>query len=183
MGQALQRMWLIGVVAAVGVLIVAALVVALAGEETELDPGTPGRAVQEFIRAVERGDHPAVHENLSAELQAECTLGALATSNPGMARTIRDSRVTLEDTKVFDEVAIVTTKISTMSSGGPFGASENTRTLTFSLVPQDGVWRFSQSPWPVHGCGLRPGIKPPVRAPATALPNVIANDTTTQEKP
>ena len=181
----MQRFWLAGVVAAVAALVVAAVVVALAGKEKELEAGTPGRAVQDFIRMAEKGDFGAVHAALGADLQSSCTVDALATASPRLFRDIRDSRVTLEGTQIFDETAVVTTKFTTLRSGGPFGSSEYSQTQTYALEQEDGEWRFAQLPWPVRSCGPRSAIEPPVRvpeAPSVPAPESIATGTTTEAK-
>ena len=156
--------WLVGGAVALAVLVVASIVVALTETEEELEEGTPERAVQLYLKAVEEDDFKAAHDLLSDELKEVCTIELMAGRNTFRARQLGDSRITLEDTTRLDGTAIVTVRVTTVRRDGPFGTSESSHDQRFALTEEGGEWRLSNDPWPYLGCGSRDVPLPPVRA-------------------
>ena len=151
----MSRLWLIGGGVALAALVAASLAIALSEQVEPLNDGTPERAVQQFLEAMETEDYSAAHDLLSDELQAECELELFATGSVPFERSIGDSRVTLDKTTVLNGTAVVVVRVTRFRTGGPFEASEHTSEQRYSLRKDaDGLWRFTASPWPFFGkCG------------------------------
>ena len=158
-------MWLIGGAAVVVVLLVVGIVVGLLDRPEELRAGTPERAVQDLLKATKDHDYQAIHDSLILDLREECNVDRIARLNVWLERKVRDSRITLEETKVIDGTAIVTIRVTSFSSDGPFGSSERSHRETYSLRNEGGEWRFSQDPWPNFCCRIPP--PPPLYRPGT----------------
>lgn len=163
----MSKWWLIGGGVALVALLAAAIGVALAERETTLTEGTPEAVVQRFLKAVEDGDYETAHGMLSSELRSKCPVEQMAgQARFGGFRPLEDSRVTLEETRVFDGTATVTVRVTTFSSNELFGSSESSHFEPYSLRKDaDGQWRFTVYPFPVYGCPYLEPAKPPGAAP------------------
>ncbi|GAA1058192.1 hypothetical protein GCM10017608_05950 [Agromyces luteolus] len=136
---------LVVILAALGVLVVFALVVVFTrGEPGQLDAGTPEGVVQQYSAAVIDGDEAAAMEYLVPELADECV--RMPTSEPA------GIRVTLVGTTERDDTADVDVLIVTTYGDGPFGSSEYEERGVFDLVRVDGEWRIESAPWPLTIC-------------------------------
>lgn len=169
----MSKYWLIGSGAFLAVLLIASIVVALLEKEQTFPEGSPERAVQAFINAIEDEDYAVAHQLLSDELQEGCTLETLVARTWQKDR-IKDSRVTLDGTTVTEDTAIVAARVTTIGSGGPFGSSESSRDVRFTLKQFDGEWRFTSDPWPNFGCS-RPVV--PIATAPTPVPAVQPSPT------
>lgn len=169
----MPKYWLIGGGAFVGLLLVASVVVALTQGEDTLPDGTSERAVQLYIQAVRDDDFEGAHALMSEELKEECPVETLAARSFGGGREARDSRVTLRDSRTFDDTAVVTAEVTRIRGSGPFGTSESSHEQRYTLVQEDGQWRLSRAsgssfggPWPYYSCR----DPEPFRAPAPPAP-------------
>ncbi|MSQ12496.1 MAG: hypothetical protein EXR48_07435 [Dehalococcoidia bacterium] len=175
----MSKWWLIGGGVALLALLAAAIGVALVERETTLTEGTPEAAVQRFLNVVEGNDYETAHGMLSSELRSKCPIEQMAgQARFGGFQPLEDSRITLEETKVFDSTATVTVRVTTFSSSELFGSSESSRFESYSLRKDaDGQWRFTGYPFPVYGCpylepeeGPRPAPSEPATPEATPPP-------------
>lgn len=140
--------WLIGIGAVVVVAVVVSAVVALlATGAQEFPEGSPERAVQDYLAAVADDDADRAFSFLSSELTERC--GTL----PRDAITWRSAtsfRAVLDDTRTRETGVEVRVRMTEFYGGGPFGRNESTWTVNFQLIDEDGAWRFSEAPWPLH---------------------------------
>ena len=161
----MPRMWLIGGAALVAVLLVASIVVALVEQEEALPEGTPERTLQRFLLAVEDEDFRAAYDLLSAQLKQICAFEEFAGTAYGGKAELRNSRVTLEDTRYLDGTALVIARVTRISSSGPFGTSEWSHDEHYRLILEEGEWRFTEYPWPHYGCTVS-RVEVPLDVPA-----------------
>ena len=143
------KWWLIGAAAFLAVLLIASIVLALTSREAEFAPGTPERAVQDLLHAVEDDDLETIYGMLSAELQEKCELKNFA--DGGRWRD-RDFRAMLRDTKVVEDITFVEVRVTRFRSSGPFNSSESSYNRRFELRQEDGEWKFAEYPWPYDYC-------------------------------
>ena len=157
----MTRGWLIGGALFVGALLIASIAVALLEKEEPLPQGTPEAAVQAFLRALGDEDLETAYNLLSRELKQECTLSQFF----GMSRyeegRLKEDRIVLEGTRMVDDTAFVTVRVTRVHSPGLFGPSESSFEQRFVLRQQDGEWRFSEYPWPFFHCAGKPAPVPP----------------------
>ena len=159
--------WLIGGAALLGLLLVASIVAALFQDETEFDPGSPEAAVQAYLRALEEDDFQAAYQALSPELQSRCSIEDMFGGRRSDRWRLNDRQITLEGAQTLEETTFVTVRIAELRGGGLFGPSDHSFEDTFALRKYDGLWRFSDNPWPRFSCA-RATPSPP--APATPQP-------------
>jgi hypothetical protein len=173
----MSKWWLIGGGVALVALVAVAIGVALAERETTLAAGTPEAAVQEFLKAVEDKDYVTAHGMLSADLRTKCPVEEFAGQGRfGGVQSLEDTRITLEESKVFDSTATVTVKVTTFYSNEPFGTSESSYSQPFTLKKDaDGQWRFTEYPYPLYGCPYIEPEKPRSAAESepTATPEAV----------
>ena len=169
----MPKYWMIGSGAALGVLLIAAIAIALIRDAVVLPEGSPERAVQLYLEAISEEDFEASREMLSADLKERCTLEAMVSRSFGR-QSLDDSRVTHDTTNYVGDKAIVVFEVTRTSNGGPFGIDEHSRDEHYTLVREDGEWRLSASPWPYQSCAQPVGVpvvaptKVPAAAPATS---------------
>ena len=147
----MTKWWIIGVGAVLGLLLVGSIALALLSEETEFAPGTPERAVQDLMRAVEGDDIEAAYAMLSQELRQKCELRNFSDGGYRYYDDDRDMRATLRDTKVIDGVTFVEVRI-TEFYGGAFDSGESSYNHRYALRQESGEWRFAEYPWPYDYC-------------------------------
>ena len=137
---------LIGILSAIAVLVVVALVVVFGrGAPEQLDPETPEGVVQRYSAAAIDGDEVAAAEFLTPDAREDCDR---------VSGEVADSiRVTLLGTEQRDDSADVRVSIiTTYGDGGPFGPSESQTDGVFDLVRQDGDWLIDRAPWQLIVC-------------------------------
>ena len=148
----MQRAWLIGGGVFLAVLLVASIVVGLTQRTTDLPEGTPERAVQLFLRAIEEEDFKSAYSVLSEETQRECNIEHFVGAGFRPERLMKDSRVTLKNTRLLNGTAVVEARVTQIGSNEPFGASEWSHEERFTLKQESGEWRLSEYFWPRIGC-------------------------------
>jgi hypothetical protein len=159
------------------VLAIVAVIVTLvagAGDPEPLPEGSPEKAVQDFILAVDDGDFEAAYAMLHPDLQDTCPVS-------DFRRYIgegRDSgfRVSLKSVDYIREEAHVTVAVTTFSGSPPFDFSEYTSDSLFVAVQVDGTWLIREAPWPFSGC---PYLPPKPTATPTRTPTPTDTPTPT----
>lgn len=163
--------WLIGGGAFLVLLLVVSIIVALLDQEEPLAAGTPEATVQQFLQATEAEDLSTSFNMLSVALQDECGLEEFGGRNYPSKNRFGDARVTLEKSQIVEDTAFVTVRISQFHSSGPFSTSESNFEQRYSLLREEGEWKFAEYPWPFFNCGpFKPiPVRPPEQAPREAL--------------
>ena len=166
----MDRYWIIGGGALLGVLLIGSIVVSLSNDEDVFDPGTPEHAVQQYLRSMGQGDFETAHASLSPDLRSECSVEDLFKQVSGSRLDhLDDDRITLESVQLVGETTHVAVKVHEFRRGGLFGSSEWSYERRFFLRQIDGEWKFTDFPWPWTHCepSARDGSAPP--APTTAI--------------
>lgn len=150
----MSKFWLMGAGALLGVLVIVSIVIALVEKEAVLEAGTAEARVQEFLRTFEDEDYASAHAMMSDTLQAECPIEDFVARDRFQRNQLRDSRITLQDTQVFDGTTNVNVSITSFYANEPFGTSESSYVQTYQLRQDaEGEWRFiNQYPYPVFNC-------------------------------
>lgn len=130
----------------------AATVASLRGGEKQLPDGSPERAVQLYLNAIEDRDATAALAHLSPSLTARC--GEIP-RDMITARSEGSLRATLDDVRLDGNAATVRIQLTETFGGAPFGVSDPKQTLVFELERVNEEWRFSQMPWPLY-CPFKP---------------------------
>jgi len=132
-------LWSGAVLAALAAL---AAVLSFVGD-AELDPGTPERVVQDYVRAVISGDRPGARSYLAEELDG------CGTRFP---RYLADRAFSMEwiDTIVEADEAWVTVSVAEADQG-IFGG-HRPETYQFRLRSEAAGWRITHQEWPWFEC-------------------------------
>ncbi len=154
--MAKSNRWLMGMGAALAVLVVVAIVASFIGSEpAQYSEDTPEGITQRYLTAMVAGDVTAAHAYLSTDLQEQCALSEWKRVTRTPTR-YEDSQMLLQDVRYFDDTeARVSVDINELRTPQPFDLTprEYTTRLEFTLELQDdGSWRFSQVPWPTYRC-------------------------------
>lgn len=160
--------WLIGGAVLLGVLLIAAIVVALLEREEPLPEGTPEAAVQRFLKAVEDDDFKGAYGFLSSELKQDCSVEDFFGRVGPLDTRLKNDRITLERTTPLDGTTLVTVRITRFRGSGLFGASESSFEQSYTLRQEEGEWKFTGYPWPFFNCG--PFKPEPARPPQPPRP-------------
>ena len=176
----MSKLWLIGGAIALGTLLVVAVVVALLEQEETLPEGTPEAVVQQFLQAIQSEEFELAHSFLSEDLKNECAAEQLFGTSFRPNLQLGDERVTLEDTTTIGDSTFVNVRITQFRGSdpfdsGPFGRSESSYQQRFTLQQINEEWRFTDYPWPSHGCPLPFNIEPVFRP--TAVPRTEPSPT------
>jgi len=135
---------LVGIGAAIVLLIVAALVaVLLRGQPRPLDPGTPAGVVQQYSKTVVEGDLAAAQGYLTETAKSRCT---------GYFGTVQAARVVLVGSTERGPTATVRVSIVHSAAEGPFGPSEYTEDGVFVLVRSGTGWSIDDLPYSLQAC-------------------------------
>ena len=161
----MSRIWLTGGAIFVAALLIVSIVVALTQGEESFSEGTPERAVQLYLKAVQDEDYEAAYSLLSEELSEGCTVEQFATNAARSGDSLRNNWVSLKETKRLDGSAIVIARVSHISGNGLFGADEYSYDQPYTLKNEDGDWRLTENPWPYYGCPPPSPIPPVQYAP------------------
>jgi hypothetical protein len=157
--QSNSSRWLLGVALVVLALVVLAVVVALVnrpGEATLLSEDTAEGTVQRYLLAIEEDDRQRAYGYLSSELQETCTYDTIRRSTDWFRP--EEMLITLEGTEPLDgkvEVRVRITQFyisSPLRDAIPLSAKESSYTERFTLEQAEGVWRFTEPPWPMRWC-------------------------------
>ena len=139
----------------VGVLVVAAVALSLLQREQSFDDGTPEKAVQDFLKAYTAEDFGRVYDLWAAELRQDCRRDEYLQQSVGSGGRLSDSRVRLTDTEYVGDDrqrAVVLARETRVTGDGPFSTSESSNRQRYTLALELGEWRFTETPWPAHGC-------------------------------
>jgi hypothetical protein len=148
MPVAMAKVWLIGVTVFVIALAVAGIVVALVTRSGGLLPAdSPEGAVQRYLRALQDRDYEVAYGYLSSTSKNSCSLKEFL--RQASYREVRDSHMTLEDTRRLDGTAIVSARVTVFDPEVPFAPSESSWEQTFELKLENGQWRVT---WPDYRC-------------------------------
>ena len=169
----MPKAWLIGGAVILVALLVVSVIVALLDREDTQPEGTPQRAVQLFLEAVQQEEFELAYSFLSEELKEECTVEKFVGGNFPKRDRLRDDRVTLESTATVKETVFVTVRVTQFRGSGPFGASESSFEQRFALRQEEGQWRFTEYPWPFFRCGPFEPVKPTREPSSTHTPTPV----------
>lgn len=146
----MSRGWLIGGGVFLAVLLAGSVAAALLERDASFPEGSAEAVVQRYVRAVEEEDWETIHSLLAAELREECSVEELFANRSGRDRG--DRRMTLEETRPLGETLLVTVSVSRSRMSGPFGVDQWSYRIEYSLTEEEGEWRFSEYPEPLHEC-------------------------------
>lgn len=108
-------------------------------EPTTFDPGTPERAVQDYIQALHKGDFEAAYALLAADYQRTVSLSDFLERERFQFRSeFAADRVTIDDVNISGETARLRLQLRYISDDGD-GYESKTSVL---LVREDGAWRL-----------------------------------------
>lgn len=135
------------IAASLALLVVgAALIAALAGNEERFADGTPERAVQEYLHAIDDKDASAALRFLAPALIGRCGVPPREMVTQRGDAAIRAS---LDRIVRGDGAATVYVNLSETFPDAPFGIADPEQSLVFELAEADGTWRFTEMPWPL----------------------------------
>ena len=144
--------WLAGAAVIVALLIAFSVVVGVSNRDREPDllpAGTPGRAVQDYVLATQRGEMDAANALLDEESRERCSPddspdeGYYAYAPLGYPPTGSFSRLVREEED--GDKATVTIEITEVNAPGDiplFGGSVYEYETTYTLVREQGEWRL-----------------------------------------
>ena len=161
--------WLIGMGAALGVLVVVAVVGALisdGGQPELFAEDIPEGSTQRYVLAMIDGDLDEAWGYLSPELQAGCPLAEWREVARRQSH-LEESQILLDEVHWINDTEVtVSLNRRRVSQPDPFdlsfSADESTHHFEdFRLKKQeDNAWRISQLPWPVFRCPEQGLIEP-----------------------
>lgn len=138
--------WLYMFGIAIGVLVIATVVLALTtgspSDKPLLSEDTPEGTVQRFLVAVRDGDYLAAEGYLSPSDDDRTELKFLrnraigSSEGPGW-------KATLGNTIIRDDEASVEVTVDVFRPRGPFDNAVNTQQITFFLVKEEGSWKIT----------------------------------------
>jgi hypothetical protein len=164
---------LIGISAAIVLLIVVSIVVTVAAgdEPEELPEGSPERAVQDYLLALERRDYGAAYALLSPEIQSRCSLQDFERSS-GTIEPF-DVTVRLDEVRMTSTGAEVYVRITQTFANPPILVpNQSSFTQRYFLIRVDSAWRLADPVWP-YACYDRPIVITPTPTPTpTPSPTV-----------
>lgn len=142
-----QRKWIFPVVA--GAILLVLTLIALFREPVVLDRATPEGTVQAFLQAIADNDFETAHDQLSPNLQEECSTADIASAGPYESFT-----ATLGDVDEFEDETIVHVSLRIGE-----GASIDGYTFDpgpYRLQRDAGTWGITEVSWPYFyfECGL-----------------------------
>ena len=144
--------WLVGTGVVVAALVIASLAVGvLAGGDAEPFPeDSPEGVVQRYLLALEDDDFRAAYGYFADDLRQTCSLQQFREDTRWAAE--RGRRVLFEGVEEIEGSAIVTVRITTISTDAPFTPTESSFTESYVLERQGEAWRFTEPPWPLGRC-------------------------------
>ena len=148
----MERYWLIGGGALLGILLIASVAITVTRGETEFDPGSPEYTVQRYLKALDSGDHEAAEGLWSPELREDCSFVAFALHAGRGFEGVSEARITLENTRIVGETTVVSLGVVRSGGGGIFGPSEWESTYDFGVRNFEGEWLISGHHWLANDC-------------------------------
>lgn len=135
---------LIAILAAIGVIIVVALVVVLSrGAAVPLDASTPEGVVQRYAQAVTDGRDDDARSYVSPAADIECYDYDTGTDQ---------ARMTFVSTDISGNKATVTVKLTTTYGYSLFGSSQSSYEEQFELMKSDTAWEITRAPYQFGVC-------------------------------
>lgn len=135
---------ILGVLAAVAVVLVGLGVVLALRPRPGLDPATPEGAAQGYFQAVLRGDEDVAFGYLTGDVSDRCESSELRHVTP------HDARVVITRTVIEGADAELEFEITETHGEGPFDAGFDTFDETLVMQRQGDRWLIAEIPWPVH---------------------------------
>ena len=140
-----SRRTLIVIAAVVGVLVVAAVAVALRPPAT-LDASTPEGTAQRYYQAIDDGEVETAMSYLAEDLTDRC-------NTEEMRYWIRERdttgiRVVILDAQIDEATARVDVRITESYGSGPFDGGSYSHDETLDMQRNDGRWLIRGIPWP-----------------------------------
>ena len=148
----MERYWLIGGGALLGVLLVASVAISLMRGETQLDPNSPEYTVQQYVRALASEDYEAAGALWSPELMEDCSIEGLALDAGRSHDRLSEARITLKDSRAAGETTLVRIGVVRTTGGGIFGPSEFESSHEYGVRQFEGQWRITGHTWPGNRC-------------------------------
>lgn len=135
---------LAGLVGAILLLAVLAVVLASGRGTVEYPQSSPERALQSYLQAVIKGDTVAAYSYISEE--SECTQ-----TDMDNAYVNDVSRVDIDSVSTSGDRSTIRVRLE-FNNGSVFDDtySEEQR---FSLVRESGAWKITGGAWPMYSCG------------------------------
>ncbi len=163
--------WLAGIAGVVVVITVASIAVTLmTGSRVEALPeGSPERAVQDYLQAIQERQYAAAYNLLAPEVQDRCTQqdfqASIGTPDQSSVRIQLDS---VDHTAA--DTAAVYVRITQTYAGQPF-PNESSFIQMYGLQQISGEWKLTQPTWPYSVCSYGP-VKPIPMPTPPATPTV-----------
>ena len=168
--------WLIGIGAALLVLVVVALAATLVsggGKSASYSESTPEGVTQRYLAALTDKNFSVAYAYLSPALQTQCARDEWLRQSQYSSDQLKNAQALLGEVRntATDEATVeVSIRQFQEQSPLPFPPSEFTNNQYFTLKKQaEGNWRFSVVPWPVYGCAgqEKPQAALPAATPAS----------------
>ena len=152
--------FLIGIIAGIVVLAVAAVVLVLArGREDYVADDTPAGVAHNYFLAIERQEYEKAYGYLSDELKNRPTLDEFI-STVGHNFNQGEAALKIGETTLTGDRASVQVIITNYSGGGPFESNRYSNTDTAQLKRNaKGAWQLTAYPYPYWGYNWNETIK------------------------
>lgn len=144
--------FLIGIIAGIGLLVLAALILVLTRgqQEAYVADDTPAGVVQDYFLAIQRKDYERAYGYLSDDLKAKPDLNQFI-QDIGYASN-NEASLQIGDIRPGETITQVDVLITTHSGGGVFESSSYTTRQTATLRTEaKGAWRLTSFPSPYWG--------------------------------
>ncbi len=150
-------------------LLAASAAAAFLEEDATFSEGSAAEVVQLYVRAVADDDWESAHGLLVKGLRDSCPVESFATGL--FDRGQGDERITLVNSRAIGESVLVTVNVTRSRFDGPLSSNQWSQERTYTLVNEEGQWRFSEYPEPFYSCPDRDLVIPaPPPAPAAPSP-------------
>jgi hypothetical protein len=152
--------FLIGIIAGIVVLAVAAVVLVLArGHESYLADDTPDGVAHNYFLAMQRQDYEKAYSYLSDELKNKPSLDEFI-SAVGYPYSQGEAALKIGEITITGDRAIVQVSITHYQGGGPFESNRYANTDTVQLKRNaNGAWQLTAFPYPYWGYSWNETIK------------------------
>jgi len=149
--------WLLGFGSAIVVLVLVAviLVLTMTGENSYnlLPEDTPEGIVQRYFLAIEAEDYEQAYSYLSpAATSEESRYNTYEGWHQGLLQRKQTNawKVTLGESSVTETKAVVPVTVDIFSPDTPFEDPVSTRSYTFTLEKEEGLWRIISPAYPLY---------------------------------
>jgi len=135
---------LAGMVAAILILAVVAVVVATTRGSADYPTGSPERTLQSYLQAVIKGDSLAAFSYIADD--SPCTQRDMDN-----AYIMDVGRVDIENVRTTSERSTIRVRLE-LGTDSVFG-NAYTEEHAFNLVKESGEWKITDGAWPMYSCG------------------------------